>query len=80
MRLSFVQADDSNELFIYAPFVLKAGGDYTLYQIPLRAFGQEDLSIPLTYEIARRGVYEFTVGGSWSLGDTVRLDELRIRW
>ncbi len=79
-RLMFQQADGSRELFVYAPFVLKAGDNYHLYQIPLQAFGQEGLSVPLTYESAKLAVYEFTVGGSWPLGETVRLDELRIRW
>jgi len=79
-RLSFVQSDGSRELFVYAPFALRSDGEYSVYQIPLRAFGQDELSVPLTYEIARRAVFEFTVGGSWTLGETVRLDELRIRW
>tara|TARA_R110002096_G_scaffold171490_4_gene344506 strand:+ start:137544 stop:138476 length:933 start_codon:yes stop_codon:yes gene_type:complete len=79
-RLSFVQSDGSQELFVYAPFALRADGEYAVYQIPLRAFGQEGLTVPLTYEVAKRSVYEFTVGGLWPLGATVRLDELRIRW
>jgi hypothetical protein len=79
-RLSFVQEDGSRELFIYAPFALRTDGEYSVYQIPLRAFGQDELSVPLTYEAAKRSVFEFTVGGSWTLGETVRLDELRIRW
>lgn len=79
-RLSFVQSDGSHELFVYAPFALRADGEYSVYQIPLSAFGQDELTVPLTYEIAKRSVYEFTVGGTWPAGETIRLDELRIRW
>lgn len=76
-RLSFRQSDVSNILSVYSPFVLEAGDSYSLYQIPLRAFGGDDA---LTYEIAKLGIFEFTVGGSWPLGETVRLDDVRIRW
>ncbi len=80
VRLSFDQEDGSRELFIYAPMVLAARETYTVHQIPLRAFSKDAQATQLNYDFASRGVYEFTVGGNWPLGDTVRLDELRILW
>lgn len=79
-RLSFEQADGSSRLFVYAPFVHRADDDYSVYQIPLSAFSADELSVPLRYDAASRAVHEFTVGGIWAQDQTVRIDELRIRW
>ncbi len=79
-RLSFEQVDGSRVLFIQAPFVISASGNYRLYQIPLSSFESEVQGERLTYDGARFAVHEFTVGGWWPLGATVHVDELRIRW
>jgi hypothetical protein len=64
-------------LFVYDGFSIRCDDRYRVVQLPLRIFAGDS---PLTYPDLARGLYEFTVGGFWSHGAQVRIDEVRIRW
>ncbi|MCA9673058.1 MAG: hypothetical protein KC503_46015 [Myxococcales bacterium] len=67
-----------NDFFSYEGFTIRCNDGYRLYQFPLRVLKSKSGS--LNASDAADGVSEFNVGGLWTAGATVRLDELRIRW
>jgi hypothetical protein len=76
---------DADDLTVYAGWQLAPNGEYRLIQAPLAAFvypggqGVED-DVSLEYPALAAGVTAFVVGGHWSDGATVRVDEARLRW
>jgi hypothetical protein len=76
---------DADDLTVYAGWQIAADGQYRVIQAPLDAFvypggaGPED-DVPVAYEALAAGVTAFVVGGHWSDGATVRVDEARLRW
>jgi hypothetical protein len=62
----------------YNGWTARADGNYRVLQVPLRAFEIDGEPVP--YEELAHGLYGFNVGGYWSDGAVVRVDELRIRW
>jgi hypothetical protein len=57
---------------------VRADGAYRTYQLPLRVFAAEST---LTHEdLVTAGLAEFAVGGSWSIGSNVWVDDVAIRW
>jgi len=66
-------------LYAIEPYTFRADGAYRTLQLPLRALGYG--KPPLTYQVlATRGIAGFWVGGWWSVGSWVRVDEVVIRW
>jgi hypothetical protein len=66
-------------LYVYNVLTIRCDGKYRLWQIPLRVF--HDSSKPLSAsELTTHWLFEFTVGGNWSDGARVYVDEVRIRW
>jgi hypothetical protein len=69
----------------YSGWQMVPDGKYRLIQAPLDAFvypgegGVED-DVPVLYEDLAPGVTGFMIGGHWSDGATVRIDEVRIKW
>ena len=69
----------------YSGWQMAPDGVYRLIQAPLDAFvypgeaGPQD-DVPMLYEDLAPGLTGFMIGGHWSEGATVRIDEVRIRW
>lgn len=69
----------------YSGWQMAPDGQYRLIQAPLDAFvypneaGPED-DVPLRYDELAPGLSGFMIGGHWSDGATVRIDEVRLRW
>lgn len=72
-------------LTTYSGWQIAADGEYRVIQAPLDVFvypneaGPED-DVLVPYEALEPGVTAFVVGGHWSDGATVRIDEARIKW
>lgn len=78
-RLHFGSDGNYDEgLHVFGGWTMPAVEDYRLKQLPLHVFTRDEQ--PLTREVASLGIYEFTVGGLWSHGALVRVDEVRICW
>ena len=67
-----------DQLYGYAPITLRDDDVYHPLQVPLSALASP--AGPLTHATFATGVCGWWVGGRWSLGDPVRIDEVRIRW
>lgn len=74
-----------DDVVTYQGWQVAADGEYRLLQAPLNAFvypggaGPED-DVLVAYEALAAGVTGFMIGGHWSDGATVRIDEVRLRW
>jgi hypothetical protein len=72
-------------LTTYSGWQIAADGEYRVIQAPLDEFvypnepGEEDDEL-VPYEALEPGVTAFVVGGHWSDGATVRVDEARLKW
>jgi hypothetical protein len=65
----------------FSPWTVRADGQYRRVQVPLRVFTA--ISNPekrLTRADFGAGLTQFAIGGTWSRGAKVRLDEVSIRW
>lgn len=70
----------SSELWHFKGWTLRCDGSYRLYQVPLRALSRQPQG-PLPVAEVNKGLFEFnTVGGRWTDGSWVHVDEIRIRW
>ncbi len=77
VRLSFVTPLGIRRRFSQQSWVTHSGG-YRMYQFPLSSFRGEGLSIGVD-ELS--GTFEeFGVGASFERGETIRVDEVRLRW
>jgi len=76
-RLMF-GASGNATLWLNGGWTLRCDDAYRLLQIPLRFF--DNAGQPLPVSELGRNLYEFNVGGDWSDGARVRVDEVRIRW
>lgn len=74
----FFGDDAAHSLYIYSGWVMTPDEGYQVYQIPLRVFHDDD--VLLDGAMVQNGIWEFTVGGVFSHGATVRIDEVRIRY
>lgn len=68
----------ADRLASYDAWTGRTGGDYRVIQVPLRAFLIQ--GEPTPYDELSFGLYGFNVGGPWSDGAVVYVDELRLRW
>jgi hypothetical protein len=77
-----VGGDDSKGYFEFGELTVPNDGEYHRYQVPLRALLGFDAEPRPPFEHAdlAEGLYQFSVGGNWSDGATVRIDEARLRW
>jgi hypothetical protein len=66
------------QLYGFAPITLRNDDVYHPLQVALSALASP--AGPLTHATFATGVCGWWVGGRWSLGDPVRIDEVRIRW
>lgn len=70
---------DTDDLWRLEPMVLRAGGSYRTYQIPLRALTQSN--VPLDYAtFEASGISGFNVGGLFTPDSVVRVDEVSVKW
>lgn len=79
-RLMFVdagQAGSNSTTWSNAGWSIRCDNSYRLIQIPLRELGGTT-TIPFA-EISRE-LTEFGIGGAWSHGARIRIDEARVRW
>ncbi len=68
------------KLWRFSGWTLRCDGSYQLFQVPLTAFLRPaEGSLPFS-ELAPGLDEFFTVGGLWSAGSWVHVDEIRIRW
>jgi hypothetical protein len=60
-------------------YVFRPGGGYHLIELPLNqfVFGGKSLEAATVKE---RSVCEVSIGRGWAIGDSVRIDEIRLRW
>ena len=63
--------------WVVSALTLRADGAYQVLQLPLRVFAADDRALELADVVPVRG---FEVGGSWSSGSTVRVDEVYLRY
>jgi len=73
--------DDANgPRVVYSGWTVRAGGEYRLLQVPLRALLLADVPDPLPLDAPGQRLHGINIGGRWAAGMTVRVDEIRIRW
>ncbi|MBW2732438.1 MAG: hypothetical protein JRH20_08575 [Deltaproteobacteria bacterium] len=53
---------------------MRADDSYRVLQMPLRTFSS------LRHETLSQNLSEFSLGGEWSAGSRVRVDEVRVFW
>ncbi|MEM6992292.1 MAG: hypothetical protein AAF721_17405 [Myxococcota bacterium] len=64
----------------YKGWQLAATAEYQLLQVPLKALRSRETESPLTFDLLASGLAGFVVGGHYSDGATIRIDEARLRW
>jgi hypothetical protein len=60
-------------------WTLRTDGQYHIVQIPLRVLESEHGPVPHE-ELVEHGLFGFNIGGQWTDGAIIDVDEVRIRW
>lgn len=82
LRLLVGDKANTSQLYGVSRITIAADAQYHLIQVPLAALHPfSDESKPaLSVTTLREGVFELGIGGQWSEGALVRIDQLRLRW
>jgi hypothetical protein len=64
----------------FNPLSIRNDDAYRIIQVPLRVLRDKSDTVLLEHARLAQGVDEHSVGGQWSDGAIVRVDEVRVRW